>query len=67
LSYSLAGIVGGAVPPLLAAAIIPAYGSMTFGVILAAFCLVSLLCTLALKETRATSLDHGVVEAKQAA
>jgi len=67
LSYSLAGIVGGAVPPLLAAAIIPASGSFTFGVVLAAFCLVSLLCTLMLKETRATSLDHGVVEAKQAA
>ena len=67
LSYSLAGIVGGAVPPLLAAAIIPASGSFTFGVVLAGFCLVSLLCTLMLKETRATSLDHGVVEARQEA
>jgi len=67
LSYSLAGIVGGAVPPLLAAAIIPAYGSMTFGIVLAAFCLVSLLSVLALKETRGTSLEHGRVEAKQAA
>jgi MFS family permease len=67
LSYSLAGIVGGGVPPLLAAAIIPAYGSMTFGIVLAGFCLVSLLCAFALRETKAMSLEHGMAEARQAA
>jgi MFS family permease len=58
LSYSLAGIVGGAIPPLLAASIITAYGSFTFGLILTGFCLVSFLCILALKETREVSLAH---------
>ncbi len=67
LSYSLAGILGGGIPPLLAAAIIAAYSSMTFGIVLAGFCLVSLLCALALKETKAMSLDHGMAEARQLA
>ena len=58
LSYSLAGILGGAIPPLLAASIIGAYGSFTFGLILAGFCLVSFVCTLALKETKEVSLAH---------
>jgi MFS family permease len=58
LSYSLAGIIGGAIPPLLAASIITAYGSFTFGLILTGFCLVSFLCILALKETREVSLAH---------
>lgn len=51
LSYSLAGVVGGAVPPLVAASIIGSHGGFVFGLFLAAYCLVSLLCVLALRET----------------
>jgi MFS family permease len=55
-SYALAGIAGGAVPPLVGAAIVPAYGGFVFGLVLACFCLVSLLCLFVLRETRATDL-----------
>lgn len=57
LSYSLAGIVGGAIPPLLGAIIIAKFGSFTFGIVLAAFCLVSLLCALRLDDTRQVILE----------
>jgi MFS family permease len=56
LSYSLGGVLGGAIPPLVAASIIGSYGSFTFGVLLAAYCLVGLLCTLALRETQGSEL-----------
>lgn len=52
LSYSLAGVLGGAIPPLVAAGLIGSYGSVAFGLFLAVYCLISLLCTLALRETR---------------
>lgn len=44
LSYSIAAIVGGGIPPLLAAAIIPSFGSFTFGLVLVGYALVSLAC-----------------------
>ncbi|MFC9459449.1 MFS transporter [Streptomyces sp. NPDC056983] len=56
LAYSLSGVLGGAIPPLAAAAIIGSYGSFVFGIFLAAYCLVGLLCTLALRETRGRDL-----------
>ncbi|WP_218156872.1 MFS transporter [Amycolatopsis saalfeldensis] len=52
LSYSLAGVLGGAIPPLVAAGLIGSYGSFVFGIFLAFYCLAGLLCTLALRETR---------------
>ncbi|MER8073017.1 MFS transporter [Streptomyces sp. NPDC094034] len=55
-SYSFAQIIGGAVPPLIAAAVIAAYGSVVFSLILAAFCLLSLCCVSVLRESRATAL-----------
>jgi len=64
LAYSFAGILGGAVPPLLAASIIGKYGSTVFGVVLAVYCVVGVLCTLAVKETRHRELDELPVEAK---
>jgi MFS family permease len=59
VAYSLAGMLGGGIPPLIAAAIISAYGGFTFGVILAGVCLVSLFSALAIGETRHLDLDDG--------
>ena len=57
MAYSLAAIFGGAVPPLVAAAVIAAYGSFVFSVLLALLCLVSVICTYVLKETRQRDLE----------
>ncbi|MEU6644087.1 MFS transporter [Saccharomonospora sp. NPDC046836] len=56
-SYNAAHIVGGAIPPMVAAAITAAYGGFVFGLCLAALCTVSLLCVRALAETRHYELD----------
>jgi MFS family permease len=57
-SYNLAGIVGGAVPPLVATPLAVAFGSIAVGVLLCALALLSLLCTRALAETK----DHDLRE-----
>lgn len=57
-SHSVAGILGGAVPPLAAPAIVAAFGGFAFGVVLAGACLVSLICVLAIGETRQLDLDR---------
>lgn len=51
VGYALAGILGGAVPPLLAASLQSSYGSFAIGAFLAALGVVSVLCTLALRPT----------------
>lgn len=56
LAYSLAGIVGGAIPPIVAASIIGSFGSFSFGLILMAYSIVSLACTLVIHETRGADL-----------
>jgi len=61
MGYNLAGVLGGAVPPLLAATLVANYGSYAIGVYLAAMGLISLLCVLALKETKHVSLDEAEV------
>ena len=58
LSYSLAGMIGGAIPPLIAAPIIEAAGGFTFGVILAAVALLSLVCIRVIGETQQLDLDR---------
>lgn len=63
LSYSLAGMLGGGVPPLVAASIISSYGSFTFGCILASVCLVSLICVLLVGETRQLDLERTTAQA----
>jgi MFS family permease len=63
LSYSLGGVLGGAIPPLVAASIIGSYGGFVFGVLLAVYCFIGLLCTLALKETK----DRDIIEATRPA
>ncbi|MEU3628455.1 MFS transporter [Amycolatopsis coloradensis] len=59
-NYNVAGVVGGAVPPLVAAAITAAHGGFTFGIFLAVLCLISLGCTLALRETRNAEMSEPV-------
>jgi metabolite-proton symporter len=58
LGYNLAGILGGAVPPLLAPALVGSYGSFAIGVMLSLIGLLSLICVTALPETRQRALEH---------
>lgn len=51
LAYNLAGMIGGAIPPLLAAPLSDAFGSIAIGVMLSALAVVSLVCTARLAET----------------
>ncbi len=51
-SYSLAGIVGGAIPPLVSAPLAATFGSFAIGLLLCGLALLSLLCTAALAETK---------------
>ncbi|WP_060722198.1 MFS transporter [Pseudonocardia sp. EC080625-04] len=56
IAYNLAGVLGGGVVPLISAALVPVYGSLAIGLLLAGVSLASLLCTLALPQTDADSL-----------
>jgi MFS family permease len=57
LSYNLGGIIGGAIPPILAAQIVASASSIWVGVLLAGLSAVSLLCVLALPETKNNNLE----------
>jgi MFS family permease len=56
-SYNLAGVVGGAIPPLVAAPLAATFGNFSIGLMLCAISLVSLLCTKALVETKDQDLQ----------
>lgn len=56
LAFNLAGVIGGAIPPLAAGPLVDALGSPAIGLMIAAFVLVSMACTALLPETRGTSL-----------
>ncbi|WP_028933265.1 MFS transporter [Pseudonocardia spinosispora] len=56
LSYNLATILGGAIPPVLAAALEASYGSGAIGALMAALGVLSVACVLALPETTTASL-----------
>ena len=56
LAMNLAGVAGGAVPPLIAGTLQATYGGWAIGLMLAAFALVSLVCTYLLPETNGTAL-----------
>jgi hypothetical protein len=56
LALNLACVVGGAVPPLIAGALLAACGGWAIGVMLAGFALVSLVCRCLLPETKGTAL-----------
>ncbi|HKR51094.1 MAG TPA: MFS transporter [Pseudonocardiaceae bacterium] len=55
-SYNLAGILGGAIPPLVSAPLAAAFGSFAIGVMLCGLSLLSLFCTAALIETKGRDL-----------
>lgn len=56
LAVNLAGVLGGALPPLIAGTLLATYGSWAIGVMLAAFALTSIVCTYLLPETNRTAL-----------
>jgi hypothetical protein len=56
LALNLAGIAGGALPPLIAGTLHATYGSWTIGLMLATVALISLVCTCLLPETTGTTL-----------
>jgi MFS family permease len=56
LAMNLAGVVGGAVPPLIAGALQVTYGGWAVGLMLAAFAFTSLVCIYLLPETNGTAL-----------
>jgi MFS family permease len=61
LATNLAGVAGGALPPLIAGTLQATYGSWAIGLMLATIALVSLVCTYLLPETNGTVLQsaHG--------
>ncbi|WP_037144087.1 MFS transporter [Rhodococcoides fascians] len=52
LGYNLAGVLGGAIPPLVATPLAASYGSVAIGVMLAGIGVLSVACTLAMRETK---------------
>jgi metabolite-proton symporter len=56
LAFNLAGILGGAVPPLIAGALLASFGPAAIGMMLAILVGVSLVSTLGLPETMGSSL-----------
>ncbi len=56
LSINLAGVIGGALPPLIAGTLLTTYGSWSIGAMLGALALTSLVCTYLLPETHGTKL-----------
>jgi metabolite-proton symporter len=56
LSVNFAGVIGGALPPLIAGTLRATYGSWAIGVMLAVLVLTSLVCTYLLPETHGTAL-----------
>ncbi|SDT46856.1 MFS transporter [Microlunatus soli] len=58
LSYSLGGVLGGALPPLIAVKLAAGPGSFAVGVMISVIAVISLLCVTRLPETRDQDLDH---------
>jgi metabolite-proton symporter len=56
LAVNIAGVVGGAVPPLIAGTLQASYGGWAIGLMLAIVAMVSLVCTYRLPETSGTAL-----------
>ena len=56
VSLNLAGLVGGAVPTIIAAPLLAAWGAPAIGIMMAAVVLVSLVCTTLLPETKGVAL-----------
>lgn len=57
MAFNLAGIVGGAIPPLVAGALVASLGSWAVGLMIAFFVVVSIVCTALLPETKGAALE----------
>jgi hypothetical protein len=57
LAYSLAAILGGAIPPIIATTLAASYGGLAVGVLLAGYGLLGLVCGRGLPEPGAISLQ----------
>ncbi len=57
MAYSLAGILGGAIPPLVAVGIAAAFGGTGVGLMLAGIAVLSVITIIALRETRGIDLE----------
>jgi MFS family permease len=57
IGYNLAGILGGALPLIVAPPLAAAYGGLGVGLYLSACGLLSVLCALALPETKGSEID----------
>ena len=57
VAFNLAGIAGGAAPPLVAGALVASFGSWAVGLMMSVLVAASLVCTYLLPETRGTALD----------
>jgi MFS family permease len=57
LALNLAGIVGGAVPPIIAGPLGAHFGTWAIGLMLSTLVLVSFACTYRLPETKGVSLE----------
>jgi MFS family permease len=66
LAVNLAGILGGALPPLIAGTLQATYGGWAIGPLLAILALAGLVCTYLLPETKGTALHSARSEAKVA-
>ena len=60
MGYNLAGILGGALPLVVAPPLTAAFGGIGVGVYLAALGMLSVLCVVALRETKDAVLDGAV-------
>jgi len=56
LAVNVAGVIGGALPPLIAGTLLATYGGWAIGLMLATLALASLVCTYLLPETNGTAL-----------
>jgi hypothetical protein len=57
MGYNLGGVLGGAVAPLVAAQLAGSFGSYAVGIMIAAFGLLSLICVIAVGETKNRVVD----------
>ncbi|MFC0105824.1 MFS transporter [Kibdelosporangium aridum] len=58
LGYNLAGVLGGAIPPLVAPSLAASFGSIAIGVMLSLIAVLSLVSVSMLAETRNRALEH---------
>ncbi|WP_063740185.1 MFS transporter [Amycolatopsis jejuensis] len=62
--YNGAGILGGGVAPLLGAVLVASYGTFAFGLLLAIFSVLSLVCAIGMGETRGRRLENVAAPAR---